>query len=355
MIPAIDATLATLAAQISDVVGQLDSAAAEVASARAELEAAEQLRTKAQKLAARLLLVPGTYVPDETNTGLIDPGALVDQPDNLTYTGAFGVIVIESRRFLGYVFVRGGWVRFRNCLMAGPLNPTMETVQARYAATHDVVFEDCEFSPRSTTDRCGNITGQGYTMIRCLIRNGVDGVTACPADGLPDANVHLVGCLIDNMAYFKPSTTHSDGQTHSDPVVIIGANVTINGCCVRGNVNPDISSGAAPGQTAMSAIMFNQRTVAGYVQRPARVRITNSWFAGGIVCFNLIGIPDAFATADGSIIEGNHFKADQSTGPGHLVVCVKGKQAGLLIQNNFAWTDTDPLSTSGPVSPRVNI
>lgn len=365
----LDADIAALLKQVEtaeDVADTANLAAAAAAAATAAANTALRAETDAKNAAvarlARYTKVPGTYVPDKYSTGLVDPAGLIDVPGDYTYSGAFGVVLIENRRFLGYVFVKGPWARFRNCLFAGPAAPTMEAVQARYPGVHDVVFEDCEFNPRTVNDRCGGITGQGYSLIRCHLHNSVDGATACPVDGQAVADVHLEASLIEDLAYFKPSSTHSDNQTHSDALVIIGSEVTVNGCCIRGIINTKIGTGWAagvhpyyPNPVAMSAVMFNQRVVGGFTQTPGKVRISNSWFEGGVVCFNLLGVPLSFGAGDVSVIENCRFKHNQGSGTGGwIVACAKGKQAALRITNCFAW-DADPLSITTPINPRTDV
>lgn len=340
---------------ILNTIEMLDKEAAQLIQSLEDAQAAEAIalleaKTQAEEVAAlqkrmkRYGKTPGTYIPTRDDVGLIDPSVLIDVNTNMTYNGAFGVIEIRDRRFLGYVYIRTRWIKFINCLFLGPINPTMETVQCRYAEAMDIVFEDCEWKPRSINDKCGNVNGQGYTIVRGWLHNGVDGLTACPADGLADANVTLIATLVEDMAYFKPSTTHSDGQTHNDGVIIIGGNVKIHGCNIRGNIDPAISVGFTvgvhsyyPNPIAMSAVMFNQRSLNGYLQQPSKVVICNSSFEGGVVCFNMLGVPTAFATPDGSLIENNRFKNNQATGTGgRIIACQKLKQQALVIKNNYS-------------------
>jgi len=175
--------------------------------------------------------------------------------------------------------------------------------------------------------------------------------------------VKVIASYISGMAYFKPSTTHSDGQTHSDGIVIIGGNVQVLHSRVEGSINPAIGTGFAagmhpyyPNPISMSAFMFNTRTVGTVVQKPAKIRIVGNWISGGIVGLNMLGIPDSFPAGEGSLIEYNRFKNDQGKGTGGwIIACQKGKQAGLVIRNNVKWDPANPMDSSVVISPRVDV
>jgi len=344
-------------ARVADITTQLAASAAAMAKAQAELDAKALLIKKM----SRYLKAPGSYLPDDDTTGCVDESVLVDVTIPMTYTGAFGVLVISNKRFLNTVDIKGAWIDFVNCAFHGPMNPTRETVWLRWDTVHHVRFIDCEFRPRSVNDKCGNINGRGFTAKNCRFRNGIDGMTICPADNQTAADVVLDSSYVTKLAYFNPSTTHSDGQTHSDALTIIGGNVTLIFNRIEGTIDPVIGTGFVSGKhpfypnpVSMSAIMFNERTVGSVVQLPSKIQIRNNWFRGGYVCLNGRGLPKSFLVAGDSVVENNWFMTDQGYGRGQVAVFLKSC-VGIAFRNNYQWIAADPLSTYVPLNVLTSV
>lgn len=319
--------------------------------------------------AARSSLVAGSYLPGPTTTGLLDATRLQTVTGNVTYSDQSSTVkVIENKRFQGYVYLTGKNYVFRNCLFEGPANATTASVLTRYATASGNVFEDSTFRPRTVTNNSANIIGRGFTLNRVDVSGGVDGVNPAPVDGGTRVDVTITGTWIHGLARFSPDANQSDNQSHSDAIQWAGgAGLTLIGNRIEALLDTSIGSKFAPATydstgkltgghpfypnpVAMSALMIN--ALGGKIQ-PSELTMKRNWIRGGYVGINMLGVPTAWPTSDGSSIEQNWFLNDQGYGTNHRMLATSGPV--LTIRDNYAWNLSSPLSTATAVNPRVNV
>lgn len=314
-------------------------------------------------------LVAGNYLPGPGNTGLLDASLLQTVSSNVTYSDQSSAVkVIENKRFQGYVYLTGKNYYFRNCLFEGPANASTASVIARYATSSGNVFEDSTFRPRTVTNNSANIIGRGFTLNRVDVSGGVDGVNPAPVDGGTRVDVTITGTWIHGLARFSPDSNQSDNQSHSDAIQWAGgAGLTLIGNRIESILDTSIGSKFAPATydgagkltgghpfypnpVAMSALMVN--ALGGKIQ-PSELTMKRNWIRGGFVGINMLGVPSAWPTNDGSVIEQNWFLNDQGYGSNHRMLATSGPV--LTIRDNYAWDLGSPLSAATAVSPRVNV
>lgn len=317
----------------------------------------------------RSSLVAGMYFPGPSTTGLLDASRLETVTSNVTYSDqSSSVKVIENKRFQGYVYLTGKNYYFRNCLFEGPANATTASVLTRYATASGNVFEDSTFRPRTVTYNSANIIGRGFTLNRVDVSGGVDGVNPSPVDGGTRVDVTITGTWIHGLARFSPDPNHSDNQSHSDAIQWAGgAGLTLIGNRIESILDTTIGSKFAPATydstgkltgghpfypnpVAMSALMVN---ALGNKIQPSELTMKRNWIRGGFVAINMLGVPSAWPSDDGSVIEQNWFVSDQGYGANHLLMATSGPV--LTIRDNYSWNLSSPLSQTTAVSPRVNV
>lgn len=320
----------------------------------------------------REVLVAGAYLPDAATTGLV-AATTSTQSTNITYgdTSAAPKLV-ENVRFECKVTVSGKHYTFRNCDFVGPVAGLTESmVQLRYATSEDNHFEDCRFRPQTPTDGVNGIQGRGFTALRCDVSGSVDGIDPAPADGGTRTDVVIQQCYIHDLLRYCPYGGQSDGQTHSDAIQWMGGlGLTLIGNRIEGLIDTSEGTGwgAAtwtdgthtvltgghpyyPNPVSMSALMIN--ALGGTIQ-PGELVMQKNWIRGGVVGINSIGVPNAFLSADGTIIDGNHILQDQSSGSGGYRWYGKAGQSAIdnaiTAGTNWAWNLSDPLSTATPIT-----
>lgn len=172
-------------------------------------------------------LVPGTYTPDASNTGLVNP-ALLTNYTGTSFLAASGA-VYENLRFNVLLNVAAANVIFRNCLFRGAANPTTDNacVYLTNAAGKNVLFEDCEVDPQTPNLYNTGIYGGEFTARRVKLHNLTDYF------GLNRPNVRLEGCWGYDFSYFSPSANQpGDNQTHNDAIQF---HPGVSGVVLKGN------------------------------------------------------------------------------------------------------------------------
>lgn len=316
----------------------------------------------------RASLVPGSYFPDASNTGVIDTSVLQNVDANVTYSDQSSQVkVIENKRFRGYVYLTGKNYLFRNCLFEGPANPQYAAVVARYATSSGNVFEDSTFKPRGINYYNGTINGRGFTLKRVELTGAVDGANPSVADGGTRVDVTITGSWIHDLLRWSPDPTHSDNQSHSDGIQWMGGlGLTLIGNRIEGLLDTRISSwgpatydsaGKMTGGHPFYPNPVNGETlmVNAYQNKiqPGELTMRKNWIRGGAVGLNMLGATSAWASSDGSSIEENWFLNDQGYGKNHRMVA-KASQV-ISTNTNYVWDLSNPMSKSTKVSIRVNV
>jgi hypothetical protein len=314
--------------------------------------------------ASRDSLVLGTYCPGPSTTGVWnDTQTLVT--GNQTYSGTTKQ-VIESKRFQGYVYLTGSNKTFNNCVFEGPMNPVHASVTAAYAGSSNNRFIDCTFKPRGRTDTTDTIIGRGFTLLRCDLSYGVDGLGATPEAGGTRCDVVVAQCWVHDLLYFSPSTTHSDNQTHNDIIQWHGgAGLTVRGnrldgfCALDvGDANRKATYDSAgkhtgghpfyPNPVSMSILMVNQQGSL----LPSELLMEKNWIDGGSLGINMLGVPTSFPSPARSAIESNWVGYKFGYGQNYFIV---GKAAQTYaLTGNHRWVSGDPMDTSTSFNTRLN-
>jgi hypothetical protein len=320
--------------------------------------------TTVRKTNSRDALVAGTYCPDATTTGRLTTDQTLVTTDQ-TYSGTTAA-VIENQRFQGYVYLTGSNKTFKNCVFEGPLNPSHASVTATYAGSSNNLFVDCTFKPRGKTDTTDTIIGRGFTLLRCDLSYGVDGLGAAPQAGGTRCDVVVQQCWVHDLLYFSPSNTHPDNQTHNDIIQWHGgAGLTIRGNRLDGFCAPDVgdanrkatydSNGKQtgghpfyPNPVSMSVLMVNQQSTL----LPSELVMEKNWIDGGAIGINMLGVPTAFPAPASSSITNNWAGYKFGYGQNYFIV---GKAAQTYtLTGNHRWNSTNPLDTSVNFNTRLN-
>lgn len=197
----------------------------------------------------REALVPGTYLPDATNTGLLDPNVIFRTENNaVTYDSFWSGQVIENVIFMNKVSVTGPNITFKNCYFRGPAVNTGEgsIVACTAAGVSAAVFQDCEFSPRAPNSGTNCINGHHFTLLRCNLHRSVDGVGIIPRIG-GRADVFIIGTWIHDLAFFSPDPFQNNNATHNDCIQWHGGlGLTILGSRLEGFYDPAFSAASQP-------------------------------------------------------------------------------------------------------------
>jgi PKD repeat protein len=208
----------------------------------------------------RANLVPGTYKPSSSTTGLLpgwsksqltkftstsganSAGAYWTPASNTTYTntwfnvrvliGAAKNVVFKNCWFDGGTDIRG----YQYGTGVIDCNSGQTAYTANTVVVQDSVLES--LIPNNATD---GIVGHGYTVRRCDIRGTVDGCGAYHVGGGP-IGVLIEACYIHDLAVLSPSPGHSNDVTHNDGVQMQGGSgVTIRGNTISVNASPTAS------------------------------------------------------------------------------------------------------------------
>lgn len=313
---------------------------------------------------ARNALVLGSYLPDATTTGRLTTTQAVITTDT-TYSGT-ATELIENKRFQGYVYLTGSNKTFSNCVFEGPLTPTHASVTATYAGSSNNLFIDCTFKPRARTDTTDTIIGRGFTLLRCDLSYGVDGMGAAPQAGGTRCDVVVQQSWIHDLLYFSPSTTHSDNQTHNDLIQWHGgAGLTIRGNRLDGFCALDVGDANRPATydstgkhtgghpfypnpVSMSVLMVNQKGTV----LPSGLLMEKNWLDGGALGINMLGIPTAFPAPAISSIRNNWVGYKFGYGKNYFIV---GKAAQTYtLTGNCRWNSADNMSTATSFNTRLD-
>lgn len=187
----------------------------------------------------RSSLVPGTYKPDNTNTGHVGV-SLPKQGTTSTTTVVFGTAgaVYENLEIYGDIRITAADITIRNCYLRGGSHKpggASAVIDCNSAAVFNLLVEDCTIDPHVPSVNRDGMVGHEYTARRVRVKNTIDGFGVFQTDkvaavtGINDANVTVEGCYTSDLAYFYPdykvgssgATWHTDG-THNDGLQIQG-------------------------------------------------------------------------------------------------------------------------------------
>lgn len=213
----------------------------------------------AQPVAAtRQDLVPGTYTPDASTTGLLPgytwttagiwfngallPGSVI----NGDYAPTTTDTLMENKVINGRFMPNGVRNTLRNCVIRGSAAGPADGAGQSYglvqvgASVQDARIEDCLLLPQHPHYNMTGCYSHDYTALRLNVSRTVDGFGAFKANA--PCNVHILACYVHDLNMVAPDPNHPNDalgpRTHNDGVQIQGGDgVEINGCAIEGIVS----------------------------------------------------------------------------------------------------------------------
>jgi len=243
--------------------------------------------------------VLGETKPTASNVGYVAGTTFTIVNGNQTYSTDNQVI--ENRRFTGKVSVTGKNITFRNCWF-NAASTNSNTVQVTNTNAQNIMFDRCTFRPSSFSSTINCVFGHDFTLYRCDVSGGVDGVDVYRSSTGGALNVSILGTWIHDLGYWSPDSSHADNQSHNDLIQIHygGTDLHIMGCRLDGTADPTVGNANEPSvddangthlsgnkyyplMTAMSVVMASPvSTTAGLTN----FIFEQNWADGGQVMIN---------------------------------------------------------------------
>lgn len=260
----------------------------------------------------RASLVPGTYQPGDATTGLIPGRTLTEwnapSTNNVTWSaaGTFEDLIIYG----DVKFTNTADAIFNNCkFVGGTHTPSGASgvidCNASRSGTGRAVLTDCEIIPRTPARNRDCIVGHRYSLTRCKLQKGVDGIGIFKNAANSSADVDVISCWVSNLTYWYPdyqngvsgATWHTDG-THNDCIQIQGGkNIHVQGNYLEGTSTLGTGSGTNPDKPwALASASLSQRwnngsglIIQNNVGAPTdnTVIIEDNWFYGTLTHLNV--------------------------------------------------------------------
>jgi hypothetical protein len=296
---------------------------------------------------SREALVIGTYKPDATTTGVIDPTrTLVDVVGATTFS-VNDARPPEYRRYMGKVTVSGLRIKFKNAKMQGPAVPNaQDPVVLVTSSAREIEFEDCEIAPVASNSGTNCINGHHFTLRRCNLHHGVDLVGVIPSTATMEAQVYVLASYLHHPTFYSPDPNQPSNFTHNDLIQWHGGRVLV---CIgntfyafyaqdRGNPNDPEVVGPGPNfdhlsgnpyypnQQGTSVIIFNT-----HVSVPEELTFDQNYADGGACALNMSSSPSSLLAA-GSAVTNNKWGRDYRLGP-DFAILAKSNQVFTLTGN----------------------
>lgn len=244
-------------------------------------------------------LVPGTYKPDASTTGVVSTNLpAYNSASTQTLTITQDNLVLQNLTIYGDLKIQAKNVTIRGCVLRGGSHiPSGNTgvVDCNSALCFGAVVEDCLIDPQVPNYYRDGIVGHEYTARRCHVRYTNDGFGAfiTNANGT-NCNVTLEANYVHDLTYWFPDPAHTDG-THNDCLQIQGgANIHVIGNNFHGTSVKGAGSGNNPDKPRLlseSPAMINGSCI--IVQKQSttaplvNVVIEKNWINGGLTGFNM--------------------------------------------------------------------
>ncbi len=291
----------------------------------------------------RSSLIPGTYKPSDSTTGVI-PGTTLT-PYN---TGGADLIITQEGRVLqnldvyGDIKVRARNVVIRNCrLRGGKQIPSSNTgiVDANSGSCYNLLVEDCTIIPDRPSYYRDGIVGHEYTARRNRITRTNDGLGVFNRPGGPvQANVTIEGNYVNQLTFWSNDPAHSDG-THNDAIQVQGGeNIRIVGNTLVGSIVTGAGSAPSPRGTHGGCTIMLQQNVA----KLNNVLVEKNWVDDGQTSINIaVGskYPDIVVTVQNNFLGRNQY--DYGSGskyPVRIISRSRSKVTGLFTNK---WEDNN--------------
>lgn len=244
-------------------------------------------------------LVPGTYKPDATTTGVVSTNLPVyNDPATQSLIITQDNLVLQNLTIYGDIKIRARGVTIRGCVLrGGDYIPSGNTgvVDCNSSSCFDAVIEDCLIDPIKPSYYRDGIVGHEYTARRNHVRYTNDGFGAFITTAIgTQCNVTIEANYVHDLTYWYPDPAHTDG-THNDCLQIQGgANIHVIGNNFVGFSVKGAGSGNNPDKPRLLSespkmingscvIVQKQSTTAALVN----VVIEKNWLNGGLAGMNM--------------------------------------------------------------------
>jgi hypothetical protein len=306
-------------------------------------------------------LIPEAFFPNATNTGHITPtGQMAVVSGNVSWDSEHDGATITKTRFTGRLTLNTQNITFKDCIFEGYIanSTTSFCVWPNGIRCLNIKFIDCTFKPAVPDHGTHIIMGHHFTLTRCDLSGGVDGVSVVAPSGTSlRADVRVEGSWIHDLAYFSPDSFHNtnpaDNQTHNDSVQWgAGIGFAIVGSRVEGFADPTIGDASTVSSDSGTTHLGGNKQYpnlavgsgvlpvlagSGYPALGEFVCLGN-WFSGGSIGLNVYAATAAFTTNDGSIIDRNKFGYDWLNGVNDVIYLKSGQV--IQLGTNYRWGST---------------
>ncbi len=311
--------------------------------------------------------VLGVTEPNASNTGVPDSKVFA-AADIITADVVVTVpnTIIDGKEIRATVTIKAANVTIRNCRIIGPQTGPAGRPMIYHIdiAVKNFRLEHCTVRPTYTSDLTDTLMGHDIVRVRNNISRGVDGSGSYIAlDVGTDCNYLVQGDYIHDLAYYCPSTTHSDNHTHNDGNQHhCGTNVTFEGVSIHGYWDPAVGDGSVPGTFSSTQCLsgncndnygtvkgrrnvnatFQVNQLAGGVTND--LHIINSWVYGGASTINVADTKLAMTKFE---LRGNRFEVPMY---GRNAIIVAHSASSAIFQcsgNTYMDTGLPMLGTVG--------
>lgn len=248
---------------------------------------------------SRNSLVPGTYKPSATTTGVESLNLpSYNSPSTQTLIITTDGLTLQNLVIYGDIKIQARDVVIKQCYLRGGDHipgGNSGVVDCNSSKCFNALIEDCTIRPQRANYYRDGIVGHEYTARRNDIGYTNDGLGAFVLSSLsPNANVTAEANYIHDLTYWYPEPAHTDG-THNDCMQIQGgANIVVIGNYFLGtsvlgagsDPNPDKPRllGETPKMINGSGIIIQKQSITSPL---ANVVVRQNWFNGGLAGVNM--------------------------------------------------------------------
>lgn len=300
----------------------------------------------------RTSLVPGTYKPDTSTTGVPDGTVLAQVNGDIVVTAPN--TLIDAREVFGFIRVNANNTHVTRTRVHGRGTGFVQSALILIApGVTGTVIEDCEIACDNPQYWQNGIAGSDFTARRCDMHDTID------AFDVDAGNVLIESCYIHELTFRSDDKDHANDKfhpywTHNDGVQIKGGtNTTIRGCNFSTYVS--LQSGTTPTDRLHDLQSGWNNYGASITCSPDKGEITGllvelNWFDGGDTNFQDNYSPSAAFTL--GTMRYNRFGNDQHVYPGTKDSRYQIRFAAGITIDGLQTNYWDPKSATVPAANR---